>query len=245
MIRIILVWHSQESGIVGRKRITDWLVSLGINLINPHLTPYSLRGERKRDYPPAIGWQQPCWGEKNAFSAYTRRICEAFSESEEVEKKVLVVEPLFSVAARYTPIEVGGEVDLIDKQFAELVARLVKSGVPFDLCDEVALSENSKEEGGKFVLGSKTYDVVVLQNRENIVEIFDKCGVNRLIDGFLECNCGGERLNTDEFCKKYGNERKIKVEYDGDESSSDNFGCGVLTTERKIDGGVMAFICST
>lgn len=239
----------QESGIAKRKRITDWLVTLGINLINPHLTPYSLRGERKRDYPPAIGWQQPCWGEEGAFSAYTRRICEAFSESEEVGERVLVVEPLFSVAARYTPIGNGVEVDSIDRQFAELVGRLVKSGVPFDVCDEVVLSEYSKEENGKFVLGSKTFNTIILQNcerlPEKVVDVFNKCGVNRLIDGFLKCNCGGERLDIDDFCKKYGSERKIEVEYLGDGSSSDGFGCGVLFTERKIGDGVTAFICNT
>lgn len=164
-------------------------------------------------------------------------------------KRVLVVEPLFSVAARYTPIGNGVEVDSIDRQFAELVGRLVKSGVPFDVCDEVVLSEYSKEENGKFVLGSKTFNTIILQNcerlPEKVVDVFNKCGVNRLIDGFLKCNCGGERLDIDDFCKKYGSERKIEVEYLGDGSSSDGFGCGVLFTERKIGDGVTAFICNT
>ncbi len=171
----------QECGIVGRKRITDWLVSLGINLINPHLTPYSLRGERKRDYPPAIGWQQPWWGEEAVFSAYTRRICKMFFGAEEAGGRVLVAEPLLSVAARYTPLKEYDETDSVDNRFAELVKTLVKSGVPFDICDDAVLSEYAKEENGKFVLGSKTYNTIILQNCENlpgrVVDIFNKCGL--------------------------------------------------------------------
>ena len=38
-----------------------------INLLCQHLEGYSIRGIRKRDYPPAMYCQQPWWGEYKAF----------------------------------------------------------------------------------------------------------------------------------------------------------------------------------
>ena len=41
----------QDFAHTGRKWIGDWAYVLGITLNNPHLSLYSMRGERKRDYP--------------------------------------------------------------------------------------------------------------------------------------------------------------------------------------------------
>ncbi len=39
----------------------DWQTVLGINTRCQHLTPYSIRGMRKRDYPPTFFYHQPWW----------------------------------------------------------------------------------------------------------------------------------------------------------------------------------------
>ena len=41
------------------KRIGDWLQALGVNTINEHLSDVTIRGARKRDYPPTFSYHSP------------------------------------------------------------------------------------------------------------------------------------------------------------------------------------------
>ena len=50
------------------KGIFEWQMAHGINLLCQHLEGYSLRGIRKRDYPPAMYYQQPWWSEYDKFN---------------------------------------------------------------------------------------------------------------------------------------------------------------------------------
>ena len=54
-----------------RKWLGDWQAVLGINFVNPHLTLYTMRGERKRDYPVNLSWAQPWWEKERLYSDYT------------------------------------------------------------------------------------------------------------------------------------------------------------------------------
>ena len=49
------------------KGIYEWQMVHGINLLCQHLEGYSIRGIRKRDYPPAMYCQQPWWSEYKGF----------------------------------------------------------------------------------------------------------------------------------------------------------------------------------
>ena len=42
-----------------QKWMGDWLLASGVNLLCYHALHYSLRGYRKRDYPPTLNYQQP------------------------------------------------------------------------------------------------------------------------------------------------------------------------------------------
>ena len=55
-----------------RMWITSWNTIMGINFMCPHLYQYSLKGERKRDYPPAISHQQPYWPYNGLFEDFLR-----------------------------------------------------------------------------------------------------------------------------------------------------------------------------
>ncbi|UKI35925.1 MAG: hypothetical protein L6V93_18025 [Clostridiales bacterium] len=54
--------------------IVEWQAVRGVNLLCPHLEGYSLRGIRKRDYPPAMYYQQPWWGDYEMFTSAMSRI---------------------------------------------------------------------------------------------------------------------------------------------------------------------------
>ena len=60
----------------------EWQARYGATLLCPHLEGYSLRGIRKRDYPPAMYEQQPWWEEYSKFVTAVSRIGMIMSESE-------------------------------------------------------------------------------------------------------------------------------------------------------------------
>ena len=56
------------------KWIAEWQFVNGINLLCQHLEGYSLRGLRKRDYPPSMFYQQPWWKDYSEFNSFLGRI---------------------------------------------------------------------------------------------------------------------------------------------------------------------------
>jgi hypothetical protein len=53
--------------------IGHWQYVNGVNMLCQHLSAYSLRGFRKRDYPPSLFYQQPWWDEYAVFNDYMAR----------------------------------------------------------------------------------------------------------------------------------------------------------------------------
>ncbi len=64
------------------KAIFQWQLVYGITRLCPHLEGYSLAGSRKRDYPPAMYYQQPWWEEYGIFNDAMSRIGMILSEGE-------------------------------------------------------------------------------------------------------------------------------------------------------------------
>lgn len=188
------------------KRVADWLCVLGINFINPHLTLYSARGERKRDYPPDFSWRQP-WFEagKNAFDHITR-VCEKMYEGK-VHTDVLIIHPIQSVWAEFSPVhkqnpvfsiwspknENAGqnyitETEQFQKPFLDLSNQLLEAGIHFHYGDEMILQDHGRFAEGLFV-GQCQYRKVVVPPvcvlRPNTVELLcrmaEHCGKDAVI----------------------------------------------------------------
>ena len=89
-----------------RKWIGDWQAALGISFVNHHLSLYSMRSERKRDYPANLFYQQPWWDDERGMADYQARLCAAVSEGNRIVD-VLVIQPLASVWSEYSPLHMG------------------------------------------------------------------------------------------------------------------------------------------
>ena len=153
-----------ESGFIGRKKIMDWQAVHGINYINMHLSHYSMRGERKRDYPPNIFYQQPYFAEEKSFSDYAARLSTVAAFGKR-ETRVLVLSPLYSVFAEYNPNGKENEKRLraaYDTPFAALNALLEKSRIEWHIGDETILSRHAAVNGNLLEVGHCRYDTVVL-----------------------------------------------------------------------------------
>ena len=65
---------SWEFTFEGQKWVGDWQYVLGVNLRCQHLALYTLRGCRKRDYPPAFNYNTTWWKYNEVVEDYFARV---------------------------------------------------------------------------------------------------------------------------------------------------------------------------
>jgi hypothetical protein len=152
----------------GRKWIGDWAFVLGINLSNTHLSLYSMRGERKRDFPPNLFYQQPWWPENRLIADYFARLSYLLSQGKRVVD-VLVIHPMGSAWCLYKPGGTAGVVEL-DRQLNDLLARLLENQRDFHLGDELLMAPGGPAAaqvvpglgGPRFQVGQMAYRAVIV-----------------------------------------------------------------------------------
>ncbi len=143
------------------KGIYEWQMVRGVNLLCQHLEGYSLRGIRKRDYPPAMYYQQPWWEEYEKFNTAMSRIGKALSDGEECAD-VLLVHPQSTAWSLFDNGKNKGLKEL-DKRLLSAIAKLERKHIVFHLGDETLIRRHGKVENGKFVIGNRTYSRVITE----------------------------------------------------------------------------------
>ncbi len=175
----------QNMNFEDRKWIAGWHAILGVNHFCPHLTLYSLKGVRKRDYPPTFSYHQPYWSDNKNLEDYLGRISYATTVGQ-YDPQFLVVYPLESEYIK------GRE----DGEFSSGLLRLMESmqeaHYDYDLGDEQILDDTARVENGKLVVGAMAYANVILP---------DMIGIRESTVGLLLAlaDQGGELFNTGRF----------------------------------------------
>jgi hypothetical protein len=144
----------------GMKWIGDWHAVLGVNLRCPHLTLYSLRGCRKRDYPPSFNYQSPWWGDYRLVADHYARLQRALTEGAFVAD-TLLLHAIGSAWCLYTPHDRAAARELSDT-FTDLVKTLLDLKVNYDLGDESLLARHAKVDGQRLKVRKMAYRVVVV-----------------------------------------------------------------------------------
>jgi len=158
----------QDFAHTGRKWIGDWAYVLGVNLNNPHLSLYSMRGERKRDFPQDIFYQQPWWPENRLIADYIARLSYALSQGQRVAE-VLVIHPIGSAWTLYRPGATHG-VDQLDRALDALLMTLMQNQRDFHLGDEMLMEPGAPCEGRvttdaagpRLTVGQMSYRLVIV-----------------------------------------------------------------------------------
>jgi hypothetical protein len=150
----------QNFSFEGRKWIADWHFVNAINMVNPHLSLYTMRGARKRDYPPNIFYQQPWWKHNRAIADYCARASYAITQGKRVVR-ILVIHPIESAWTAYTPVDTGPASKLSDS-FARLSEDLMALSRDHDYGDESIIARHGKVSGKQFIVGEQAYDVVIV-----------------------------------------------------------------------------------
>ncbi len=150
-----------DFGPVEQKWMGDWQYALGLNLCCQHAFHYSLRGFRKRDYPPSLGFQQPWYAMSADLGSHFARLGYALTRGRRVVR-VLVLHPIESFFATHEVLDPPWPDDPMHDAFKQIVRTLVDHQVDFDFGNEVIMKSHARIDDGKFVIGSGTYDVVIV-----------------------------------------------------------------------------------
>lgn len=140
--------------------IGEWQFVHGINLLCPHLQGYTLRGLRKRDYPPSLFYQQPWWEDYKGFNDYFARLSMLLAEAEP-QAEVLLIHP---VRTAWT-LQRGSDSSAVipyHESFAQLSKWLCQSLIEHDYGSESIISGHGVVSGDRFRIGEASYRVVMV-----------------------------------------------------------------------------------
>jgi len=152
------------------KWLGDYDLVLGANFLCPHLTLYSARGRRKRDYPPNWNYQQTYWKELNPLNNYFARLGYALTCGE-AQVDVLLLHSIESATATHrfglkstqvTPDEDLTAITRLDLALRRALDAILNAGYDCDLGDENYIEEMGSIEGDRFRIGKMSYSVVVV-----------------------------------------------------------------------------------
>jgi len=156
-----------------RKWIGDWHLALGINFFCPHLYLYSLRGCRKRDYPPTISHHQPYWEFNHLIEDYFARLNYALSLGK-FKANILVIHP---VESGWTLFK-SEKIKKLDEFLATLTERLLEGKFEYEFGNEGIIEKYGKVDGDKFRIGKGEYDIIIIPYattlRKKTVELLKK-----------------------------------------------------------------------
>ncbi|MDR3710526.1 MAG: hypothetical protein P4L33_19675 [Capsulimonadaceae bacterium] len=154
---------------IGHKAQGDWQAALGVSVRVPHLAWVSMRGEAKRDYPAAIGYQSPWATEYKLIENHFARVATVLTRGTP-RVRVGVIHPIESYWLCYGPAQqTRPEREERDKQFQDLTQWLVASLVDFDFIAESLLpSQCPLQEGDRLHVGSMGYEVVIVPGMRTI-----------------------------------------------------------------------------
>ena len=161
------------------KGLYEWQMVRGITLLCQHLEGHSLRGLRKRDYPPALNYQQPWWDEYREFNDTVSRIGKLLSEGE-VCYDTLLIHPQTSAWLVFDGKE-NDEIKALNDDFIALINGLEEKHILFHLGDETVMERHARVEGAELVIGTQRYKTVILPRHEKLFE-----NTERLLAEFRE-----------------------------------------------------------
>ena len=151
-----------------QKWVGDWQYVLGVNLRCQHLALYTLRGCRKRDYPPSFNYNTTSWKYNGVVEGYFARVGLLTTQGR-AARDVLVIHPVATVWAMVSAA-VGRErrdAGLLPASlFGETINRFARAVLAthydFDLGDEQLLAEFGRADGQTLWVNQAPYKVVVL-----------------------------------------------------------------------------------
>jgi len=162
-----------------QKAYAEWQAVLGVNLLNQHLSHYSLRGERKYDHPPSFRSHQPWWDQYPMLHEYIARLYYALAQGC-YEADFVVLHPMTSLWTGYrskpdpfetfNPYQLPKELnDQLKIMYDDLLKALSSRGWSYDLADELLLQDAGRVEKENMSIGAMKYPVLIIPPVSNLL----------------------------------------------------------------------------
>lgn len=145
------------------KRVGDWELVHGINLIDQHLAYTTIRGARKRDWPQSFSDVSAWWPYYRIHADHIGRVSLALTAGR-ARSRVLVLEPTTSAWLEVNRVVPGGKIAALERirqDYDALVQFLADHQVDYDLGDEYMLEWFGGSRGRRLLVGEQAYDVVI------------------------------------------------------------------------------------
>jgi hypothetical protein len=143
------------------KRNGDWEYALGVNLMNQHLTYFTMAGARKYDYPPTFDYHEPWWKNYKYLNTHYARLSLALSAGLQIND-ILILEPTTSSWLYDSYTKPDKKSDETGQAFQTFITTLEKKQVEYDLGSENIIKDLGNVSGGKLVVGKAGYSKVVI-----------------------------------------------------------------------------------
>jgi len=148
-----------------QKWIADFHFAMGINFMCQHLVLYSMKGERKRDFPPTFSYHQPYWRYYRYMNDYLARCSYAISTGKSAADDLL----LHPISTAWTLWRKGND-DVVhdyNRRFVSLLTALLEMHVGFDLGDELIMEKHAAAEAKTLSVGDMEYRCVIVPPSKN------------------------------------------------------------------------------
>ena len=142
------------------KWIAEWQFVNGVNQICQHLQGYTIRGVRKRDYPPSLFTQQTWWKEYGQFNDYLGRLCAVLCAGNQVAD-VLLLHPMRSGYVTYDGTRTE-EIRKVDDEFTRISETLSGDHISYHYGDETLIKKYGDVKEDTFIVGQIGYKTVIL-----------------------------------------------------------------------------------
>ncbi|UUZ85145.1 hypothetical protein LJK88_17145 [Paenibacillus sp. P26] len=155
----------------GQRWLGDFQYALGVNLRSQHLALYSIKGRRKRDYPPVFNYNTSWWKYNHVTEDYFARLGGRSDGGKSGPGRAGPAPVLHRVEhGRHRTVRLSrpreGPGRLRHQQLRPRVQRVprpvLRAHYDFDLGDETIMAETGEVRGGKLAVNLAEYRVVVL-----------------------------------------------------------------------------------
>lgn len=192
----------------GQKWVGDWQYALGVTLRCQHLTLYTLKGCRKRDYPPSFNYNTTWWKYNKVVEDYFARLSSLLMKGR-AKRDVLLIHPISGAWSLFNGKN-DDEVQKISDEFQAIADGILGLHYDYDLGDELILKDYGKVEGTKFFVNRAQYKVIILPPMRNIesstvelLEDFLKQGGKVFVIGPLSDTVDGQKSQECKRLSKY------------------------------------------
>ena len=143
------------------KKIADLQYVSGVNVMCHHLYAYSIRGQRKRDYPANYSEHLPWQHAFGDFVKYYGRLGGLLSMGEELVN-TLIIHPIHSDYLTYKREQDRASVEAIESGVQDIITYFGDRQMSYHFGDEVIMRRHGSVKGDRLIIGNMSYKYVVL-----------------------------------------------------------------------------------